>query len=118
MIEAGNILSWALVYSYFLASLAPRPLPDFISQPWRKIGEGLGSKLRHEPEMVDSVSTNRVHHSQTGNGGLGLGSKLRHEPEMVDSVSTVHDLVKIWEWPGYEAIVWQCLTNLCSSCFT
>ena len=50
-------------------SLVPRPLPDFISQPWRKIGEGLGSKLRHGPEMVDSVvqtestlHTNRVHH--------------------------------------------------------
>ena len=27
-----------------------------------KSGEGLGSKLRHRPEMVDSVSTNRVHH--------------------------------------------------------
>ena len=26
-----------------------------------KLGEGLGSKLRHGPEMVDSVSTNRVH---------------------------------------------------------
>ena len=26
-----------------------------------KLGEGLGSKLRHRPEMVDSVSTNRVH---------------------------------------------------------
>ena len=24
-------------------------------------GEGLGSKLRHGPEIVDSVSTNRVH---------------------------------------------------------
>ena len=23
----------------------------------KKLGEGLGSKLRHEPEMVDSVST-------------------------------------------------------------
>ena len=27
-----------------------------------KSGEGLGSKLRHGPEMVDSVCTNRVHH--------------------------------------------------------
>ena len=26
-----------------------------------KSGEGLGSKLRHRPEMVESVSTNRVH---------------------------------------------------------
>ena len=36
-------------------SLVPRPLPDFISQP---SGEGLGSLLRHELEMVDTVSTN------------------------------------------------------------
>ena len=27
-----------------------------------KLGEGLGSKLRHGPEMVDLVCTNRVHH--------------------------------------------------------
>ena len=26
-----------------------------------KSGEDLGAKLHHEPEMVDSVSTNRVH---------------------------------------------------------
>ena len=32
--------------------LIPRPLPDFISQP-----RVVGSKLRHGPEMVDSVST-------------------------------------------------------------
>ena len=37
-------------------SLVPRPLPDFISQPWRKSGEGLGSLLRHRPDM-DLVST-------------------------------------------------------------
>ena len=36
-------------------SLVPRPLPDFISQPWRKIGRRLG--------------TNTM--SRTGNGGLG-----------------------------------------------
>ena len=27
-----------------------------------KSGEGLGSLLRHRPEMVDSVCTNQVHH--------------------------------------------------------
>ena len=34
-----------------MVSLVPRLLPDFISQPWRKIGikfgSGLGTKLRH-----------------------------------------------------------------------
>ena len=37
-------------------SLVPRPLPDFISQPWRKIGRRPGIKTT----------------SRTGNGGLGL----------------------------------------------
>ena len=36
-------------------SLVARPLPNFISQPWRKSGEGLGSLLRRRPEM-DLVS--------------------------------------------------------------
>ena len=44
------------VFSY--PSLFPRPLPDFISQPLRKIGRRPRSKLRHGLEMVDSVSTN------------------------------------------------------------
>ena len=35
--------------------LVPRPLPDFISQPWRKIGR--------RPGIIAT--------SQTGNGGLG-----------------------------------------------
>ena len=29
-------------------SLVPRPHPDFISQPWRKIGRRPGIKLRHD----------------------------------------------------------------------
>ena len=37
------------------SSLVPRPLPDFISQPWRKIGRRPGT-----------ITTSR-----TGNGGLG-----------------------------------------------
>ena len=37
------------------ASLVPRPLPDFISQPWRKIGGRPGTNTT----------------SRTGNGGLG-----------------------------------------------
>jgi len=43
-------------------SLVPRPLPDFISQLWKKkSGEGLGAKLCHGLEIVESVSTNQVH---------------------------------------------------------
>ena len=43
------------------ASLVPRPLPDLSRSRGEKSGEGLRSKIRHGPEMVDSVSTNRVH---------------------------------------------------------
>ena len=56
----SSYLSILLLFS-LSPSLGPRPLPDFISQLWRKSGEGLGAKLHHGPEMVDSVSTNRVH---------------------------------------------------------
>ena len=84
------------------ASLVPRPLPDFTSQPWRKIGRRSASKIRHRLEMVDSVSTNRVHitywlsppfpvcdvvlipgllliflHSCDTKSGSGLGTRLR-----------------------------------------
>ena len=45
----------------FICGLVPKTLPDFISQLWRKSGEGLASLLRHGLEMVDSVSTDRVH---------------------------------------------------------
>ena len=40
--------------------IVPRPLPDSISQLWRKLGEGLLSTLHHGPEMVDSVSDGKV----------------------------------------------------------
>ena len=42
----------------------PRPLPDFISQPWRKIGRRPGIKTT----------------SRTGNGGLGLQDKIWEWP--------------------------------------
>ena len=41
---------------HVIGSLVSRPLPDFISQLWRKIGRKPGSKTV----------------SRTGNGGLGL----------------------------------------------
>ena len=50
-----------ILEKYQSTSLDPRPLPDFISQPWRKLGEDLGTLLCHGLEMVDMVSTNRVH---------------------------------------------------------
>ena len=49
--------------TYHLPSLIPRPLPDFILQPQRKIGRRPGFIA---PKMVDSVS-----HSRARNGGLG-----------------------------------------------
>ena len=43
------------IENWTVGSLVPRPLPDFISQPWRKIGRMAG---------INSTS-------RTGNGGLG-----------------------------------------------
>ena len=52
---------WSIhVCMYILYSLVPRPLPDFISQPWRKIGRRPGIKTM----------------SQTGNGGLGSTNRV------------------------------------------
>ena len=60
----------------------PRPLPDFISQLKNQEKTCMGSKLRHGPEMVDSVCT---------------GSKLRHGPEMVDwLVQTESTISGLW----------------------
>ena len=46
-----------------VVGIASSPGPSQILSRSRveKSGEGMGSKLRHGPEMVDSVSTNRVH---------------------------------------------------------
>ena len=38
-------------------SLVPMPLPYFITQPWRKSGEGWVTIPRHGPELVDSILT-------------------------------------------------------------
>ena len=52
----GNLRIWFIVsYLNYGPSLVPRPLPDFISQPWRKI--------RRRPGIKST--------SRTGNGGLG-----------------------------------------------
>ena len=51
-------------------SLVPRPLPDFFSQPWKKIGRRSGIKTK----------------SRTGNGGLGL---YKPSPRYVLTESTI-----------------------------
>ena len=89
-------------------SLVPRPLPDFISQPWRKIGRRPGIKTT----------------SQTGNGGLGwyvtwtrfvLTKFTISDPWRTFDPRPSPDFSprlrnKIWEWPGDEArrqVVWD-----------
>ena len=49
-------------------SLIPRPLPDLSRSRGEKSGEGLGSKLRHGPEMVDSVGGRLVQTESTISG--------------------------------------------------
>ena len=61
--EAGFItfrLSWT-DYKRILPSLVPRPLPDFISQPWRKIGIFLHGIFLHGCKIKS---------------GSGLGTRL------------------------------------------
>jgi len=43
-------------------ALYPGPSQILSRSRGEKSGEGLGSKLHHGLEMVDSVSTNQVHH--------------------------------------------------------
>ena len=78
-----------LVTSSFSTFLYPGCVIDLPSSPGHsqilsrshgeKSGEGLGSKLSHGPEMVDSVSTsvctNQVHHFRIKSGS-GLGMRL------------------------------------------
>ena len=92
-----SILSWTFI------SLVPRPLPDFISQPWKKIGRRPGIKTT----------------SRTGNGGLGqyvtwtrfvltestiFGPWRSFDPSPSPEFSQrLRD--KIWEGPGDESRV-------------
>ena len=57
------LAEWAIWVNPLTSMLASSPGPSQILSRCcgEKSGEGLGSKLRHGPEMVDSVSTNRVH---------------------------------------------------------
>ena len=48
-------------------SLVPRPLPDFISQPWRKIGIKSGSGLRTRLHKGDNPAIWRIRTMYTDN---------------------------------------------------
>ena len=48
-------------YSWWWVTSSPGHSHILSHSRGEKSGEGLGSKLCHGPEMVDSVSTNRVH---------------------------------------------------------
>ena len=49
------------LHNTILLALSPGPSQILSRSHGEKSGEGLGSKLHHGLEMVDSVSTNRVH---------------------------------------------------------
>ena len=87
--------TWAYLTCCVCTSrLASSPVPSQILSHSReeKSGEGLGSKLCHGPEMVDSVSTNWVHvtywRSFDPRPSPGFSPQLRDQ---------------IWERPGDEA---------------
>ena len=56
----GSLRLAPINYICSMAAIASSPGPSHILPRSRgeKSGEGLGAKLRHGPEMVDSVSTN------------------------------------------------------------
>ena len=98
-----------------LASLVPRPLTA-VEKNREKAWDQNYAKLRHRPEMVDSVvqtesllRTNQVHH-------FWSGTVLRSfDPRSSPNFSTrLQD--KIWEWPGVEATpsfsCWNKVTQL------
>ena len=96
-ITEGDVVYWLFIHS----SLVPRPLLDFILQPWRKIGRRPGIKTT----------------SRTGNGGLGQyvtwtrfvltkstisGPWCSFDPRSSPDFSPrLQD--NIWEGPGNEA---------------
>ena len=69
--KSGGTYKYNLYIPLFIVASFPRPLPDFISQPWRKIGRRPGIKTM----------------SRTGNGGLG---QYKPSPPF-----PVHDVVLI-----------------------
>ena len=60
-LEVTHLLCYSM--QIYISSVASSPGHSQIlsSSCGEKSGEGLGSKLRHKLEMVDSVSTNQVH---------------------------------------------------------
>ena len=52
--KVNTQLALAIAKLPYVCNLISKPLPDFISQLWRKLGEGLVPLL---PEMVDVAST-------------------------------------------------------------
>ena len=67
-----------------------------------KLGEGLGLLLHHGPEMVDSVSANRVYVTYYITKSTISGPWHSNDPRpSPDFFPRLRD--KIWEWPGDEA---------------
>ena len=58
---AELLLCVSLTHTHIMVASSPGHSQILSRSCGEKSGEGLGSKLCHRPEMVDSVSTNRVH---------------------------------------------------------
>ena len=59
--EETHLFCYSMQIYISSVTLSPDHSQILSSSHGEKSGEGLGSKLRHRPEMVDSVSTNQVH---------------------------------------------------------
>ena len=81
-------------------SPVPRPLPDFISQPWRKIGRKPGIKTMSQTVFVltDWKWWTRFVLTQSTISGLWRSFDPRPSHDFSPRLWE-----KIWEWPGEEA---------------
>ena len=81
-----TVLANAISYSFY--SLVPRPLPDFISQLWRKIGRRPGTITTSRTGNVFFFFFFRNADTLVSQNCLKEVQSKMLSPEMVDSVST------------------------------
>ena len=77
-----------------ISSLVPRPLPDFNSQPWRKIGRRPGIKTTQNYVTDRKWWIRLVHNVES----VCTSFDPRPSPDFSQRLRD-----KIWEWPGDEA---------------
>ena len=93
---------WRTVKTHFTykCSLVPRPLPDFISQPWRKTGWSPGIIGICILYFTDRKWWTQFVLTESTISGAWRSNDPRPSPDFSPRLRD-----KIWEWPGDEAII-------------